>query len=256
MHGFVERAYEAQERAREAGFNKEYLKSSGFELTTYQRFKKPFENIRIYIEGDGRAWEAGNRLSDDPTPSEPVALILAIADPSDNVAYIARPGQFLAAESAACNPTYWSARRFAPEVVEAFGKAIDILKEKARAKNVELVGYSGGGALAVLVAARRGDIAALRTVAGNLDPKALCGYHNVSPLDGSMDPLDAAQKVAGIPQRHFVGSKDKIVPLLIAESFAKKEGDENYKSITVIEGATHNDGWHERWEELLAIPLS
>lgn len=255
MPEFMDRAYEAQKTARLGGFDKEYVKASGFELMTYQRFKKSSENIRIYIEGDGRAWETRSRLSDDPTPSSPVALTLATADSSAAVVYIARPGQFPAPDSAGCGPTYWSTRRFAPEVVESFDKAINIFKDRTGAKNVELIGYSGGAAIAVLVAARRSDIVALRTVAGNLDPKALCSYHHVSRLDESMDPLDVAQKVANIPQRHFIGSKDKTVPASIAESFVKREGKKSCERITIVDGATHKDCWRERWKELLLIPL-
>ena len=255
MPAFMERAYSAQKRACQAGFDKEYVKAGIFTLTTYQRLKAPSEKIRIYIEGDGRAWETRGRLSDDPTPSNPVALVLATADPSDTAVYIARPGQFPAPDSAECDPTYWSTRRFAPEVVEAFDKAIDILKKKAGAKNVELVGYSGGGAIAVLVAARRSDIVALRTVAGNLDPKALCDYHKVSQLDGSMDPLDVAQKVANIPQRHFVSAGDSVIPISITGSFAEKIGDQRHESITIVEGTNHTAGWQKAWPSLINTPL-
>lgn len=251
--GYMDRAYSAQNIARRAGFDKKYIKAGLFTLMTYQRFKGLSEDIRIYIEGDGRAWETKSRLSGDPTPSNPVALVLAAADPSDAVVYIARPGQFPAPDSSDCDPAYWSARRFAPEVVESFNEVIDILKKKSGAKNIELVGYSGGGAIAVLVAGARSDITMLRTVAGNLDPKALCSYHHVSQLDGSMDPMDAAQKISHIPQRHFVGSKDKTVPPSIVESFVKREGNTDPERITVIDGATHKDGWSERWKELLLI---
>jgi len=55
--------------------------------------------------------------------------------------------------------------RFAPEVINSFSRAIDTLKEKSGAKYVELVGYSGGGAIAVLVAAGRSDVVGVRTVA-------------------------------------------------------------------------------------------
>ena len=239
-----------------SGFAKEYIKVSDFKLMTYQHFKAPCESVRIYIEGDGRAWETRNKLSEDPTPSNPIALRLAGADQSDNVAYIARPGQFPDADSSGCDPTYWSQRRFAPEVVESFDKVIDILKKKSGADYVELVGYSGGGALAVLVAARRSDITTLRTVAGNLDPSALCAYHNVSQLNGSMDPLDYAQKTAHIPQRHFVGVNDKVVPVFIARSFIEKIGDRDYRNITMVDGASHTNGWQERWSELLAMPVN
>jgi len=254
MPAFMERAYPAQKRARQAGFDKKYVKAGMFTLTTYERFKAPSGSIRIYIEGDGRAWETRTRLSDDPTPSSPIALELATADPSDAVVYIARPGQFPAPDSVECNPTYWSERRFAPEVVESFDKAIDILKKRSGARDLELIGYSGGAAIAVLVAARRSDVTSLRTVAGNLDPKALCGYHKVSALGGSMDPLDAAGKVAHIPQRHFVGSADKVTPPFIAESFVERTGDAAHKRITKVELASHKSGWREKWLELLSIP--
>ena len=255
MPSFMERAYSSQKKACQAGFNKEYIKAGIFTLTSYQKFKTPSENIRVYIEGDGRAWETKSRLSDDPTPSNPVALTLATADPSDAIAYIARPGQFSAPDSAECDSTYWSARRFAPEVVEAFNKAIDVLKEKSGAKNVELVGYSGGGAIVVLLAARRNDVTSLRTIAGNLDPKALCDYHKVSSLDGSMDPLDVAEKVANIPQRHFVSSGDSVVPASIAESFAGKTGDQKHESITMVPGTTHTAGWQKAWPSLIKATL-
>jgi pimeloyl-ACP methyl ester carboxylesterase len=255
MPSFMERAYGAQKKACEAGFNKEYVKAGIFTLTTYERLKGPSETIRIYIEGDGRAWESKGRLSDDPTPSNPIALGLATADSSDAVVYIARPGQFPDTFPSGCDPTYWSQRRFAPEVVEALDKVIDKVKERSGARSVEIVGYSGGGALAVLVAARRSDVSSIRTVAGNLEPKALCEYHNVSQLEGSMDPLDFAQKVAHIPQFHFVGGNDKAIPAFIARSFIAKSGGLGDNRIIVINDASHTNGWQQRWQELLAIPV-
>jgi dienelactone hydrolase len=182
-------------------------------------------------------------------------LRLAVVDPAENVAYIGRPGQYSLSGFPECDSKYWSGYRFAPEVVESFNKAIDILKEKSGADHVILVGYSGGGAVAVLVAAERSDVVAFRTVAGNLNSEALSTYHHVTHLDGSMNPLDVAYKVAHIPQRHFVGSRDKIVPFAIVKSFVKMEKGEKYECITVVDGASHNDGWQRRWKELLAIPL-
>jgi len=250
---FIGRSSIADSIAVEAGFSKEYVKAGSFTLMTYQKFNGPSDKISIYIEGDGRAWETKHELSDDPTPSNPVALRLAAVDPANNVAYIARPGQYSPSGIPDCDSKYWSGRRLATEVVESMDSVIDILKEKSGAKYLELVGYSGGGAIAVLVAATRHDVVALRTVAGNLDTRAFCKYHHVSPLDGSMNPLDVAQKVAHIPQRHFVGSKDKIVPSAIAESFIKMEGDKDYERITVVDGVSHSDGWQKRWRELLSI---
>ena len=251
----MDRASFAKNIASKAGFTKEYIKAGDFTLMTYQRFNKRSDTISIYIEGDGRAWETKHRLSGDPTPSNPVALRLAAVDPADNIAYIARPGQYPLSGFPECDSRYWSGRRFSPEALESINRAIDILKEKSGAKYLELVGYSGGGAIAVLIVARRSDVVAFRTVAGNLNSNALCAYHHVSQLDGSMDPLDVAQKVAHIPQRHFVSSRDKVVPFAIAKSFVTMEGDQDYERITIVDGLSHNDGWYKRWKGLLLIPL-
>jgi pimeloyl-ACP methyl ester carboxylesterase len=206
--------------------------------------------LNIYIEGDGRAWLNKHTLSDDPTPSNPVALKLAVADQGGNIAYIARPGQY---QRVSCDAKYWSASRFAPEVITSMDQAIDQLKAGSGAKAVALTGYSGGGAIAVLVAARRADVVALRTVAGNLNTTAWCAYHHVSQLDGSLNPLDAAFKTANIPQRHFIGNKDKIMPAIIAESFVKAEGDKDASRITRVKSASHNEGWEGQWKELLSM---
>jgi hypothetical protein len=244
----------ADDMANQAGFTKEYIKAGRFTLMTYQRLNNRSDTVSIYIEGDGRAWESKHRLSDDPTPSNPVALRLAVQDPADNIVYMARPGQYSPSGLVDCDSRYWSALRFAPEVVESMDGAIDRLKEKSGAKYVELVGYSGGGAIAVLVAARRHDVIALRTVAGNLNTRAFCDYHHVSQMDGSVNPIDVAPQVVHVPQRHFIGSKDKIVPFVIAETFVKMEGDKNNERITVVDDVSHNDGWPKRWRELLLIP--
>ena len=237
------------------GFTKEYIKAGKFTLMSYQRFDRRSDSVSIYVEGDGRAWETKHILSDDPTPLNPVALRLAALDPAGNIAYIARPGQYSLSGTPECDSKYWSGSRFAEEVINSFSMAIDLLKEESLARHVKIIGYSGGGAIAVLVAARRSDVTALLTVAGNLDPKAFCKYHHVSQLEGSMDPMDIAQAIALIPQRHFVGSKDSVVPGFIARSFVRQEGDKTYGRITTVEGAAHTKGWQKRWKELLSFPL-
>ncbi|MBF0483349.1 MAG: alpha/beta hydrolase [Candidatus Omnitrophica bacterium] len=255
---FQNRAQVSEDIASKSGFKKEYVTANDFYLLTYQKFNNRVlaPILRVYIEGDGHAWKSKYKLSDDPTPLNPLGLRLAVLDPSDNVAYIARPGQFLNVDLPKCDSSYWSKKRFAPEVVEAMSKVIDALKEKSGASAIELVGYSGGGALAVLVAAARSDVVTLRTVAGNLDIREWSAYHHVSQLYGSLNPLDVADKIAALPQRHFVGGSDKIVPGFMAQSFVEKMGDNNHKKITVVRGATHGSGWIEHWVELLKAPLN
>ena len=250
-----DRAAYADEIAENSGLEKVYIEANGFTLLTYQKTSGSSDNIRIYIEGDGRAWERRTRLSDDPTPSNPVGLRLAACDTGENVVYIARPGQFPLKGSASCDPTYWSVRRFSPEVIEAFNTAIDDIKTNTGCSGVELVGYSGGGAIVVLTAAGRKDVISIRTVAGNLDHKALSEYHKVSLLDGSLNPIDYASIIKDIPQRHFTGSRDKVVPGFIARSFVQTQGEDYNDRITVIRGVTHSKGWEKRWLSMSAMPV-
>ena len=248
-----QRARSADSFAAGAGFKSAYVEAGDFKLLTYKKITKTGTVVRIYIEGDGKAWETRRRISSDPTPADPIALYLAAEDTYDNVAYIARPGQFQPEGSAQCDPTYWSQRRFSPEVAAAINKAIDAVKGDAGSSKIELVGFSGGGALAVLAASGRNDVASIRTVAGNLDHAALCKYHKVSPLEGSLNPIDFAAKTSSIPQNHFVGGQDKKVPVFIAENFAKSSGNPPNIKITPVKDASHTEGWREKWRELLGL---
>lgn len=55
--------------------------------------------LRVYIEGDGHAWQSRTRPSADPTPHNPVGLRLALADPSPApLLYLARPCQYARGE--------------------------------------------------------------------------------------------------------------------------------------------------------------
>lgn len=246
---FSENALSLQTKAKKLNYKKEEITKGFFTITTFHRLEKS-DSIRIYIEGDGRAWKNKICISSDPTPLNPLALSLALSDDSDSVAYIARPGQFSLKK---CDPLYWSKRRFSEEVVQTIDGLIDILKQRCDAKNVELVGYSGGAAIAVIIAASRKDVTSLRTVAGNLNLNLFCSYHKVSPMNGSLDPIDFAKKISNIPQRHFAGSLDGTVPAFMIRSFAEKADVKN--CLTIIDGATHQSRWVEKWNLLLHYPL-
>ena len=87
-----------------------------------------------------------------------------------------------------------------------------------------MIGFSGGGAVAILVSAQRRDVTGIRTVAGNLNHKVWTTYHNVNPLKGSLNAVDVANKVSDIPQIHYVGDLDRNIGLRLAESFKARSG--------------------------------
>lgn len=117
---------------------------------------------------------------------------------------------------------------------------------------MNLIGYSGGGAVAVLVAARRHDVATLRTVAGNLDSEYVNRIHDVSPMPASLNPIDDARRVGAIPQIHFSGASDRIVPTRVARRFVERAGSA-CAQVDVVPGMTHGGAWARAWPRLLAV---
>lgn len=252
----LDRDANADAIARPAGLKRMVLKTDPFLLTTFVRLSDAREPVTVYIEGDGLAWLSRTEPSLDPTPKEAIGLVLAAADNSPNVVYIARPCQFTPrAKNPACGVPYWTTKRFAPEVVASVGQALDQIAAQVPGQKLKLVGYSGGGALAVLVAARRKDVALIRTVAGNLDHAEVNRLHGVSPLSGSLNAIDAAAQVAGIPQIHYSGEADTTVPPTIAERFKQASGSKCVTS-KIVMGTTHDRGWKERWRDLLRDSLN
>lgn len=212
--------------------------------------------LTVYIEGDGLAWVTRSRLSSDPTPVDPVGLNLALRHPGGQVAYLARPCQFTSPEnSAGCEKKYWTTHRFAPEVIAASNRAVTVLKEMSGASTLQLVGYSGGGAVALLVAAARDDVSSLVTVAGNLDHARWTARHSLDPLDGSLNPAAVASSLAPLPQLHFVGMTDRVVPAEIAAGFVAGQGPGSCAEVVPVADVDHSHGWVERWPELLNRPF-
>jgi len=232
------------------------LKGGNFTLRVYYRFDSPGAPLRIYLEGDGRAWLTKTRASRNPSPKNPVSLYLAAQQHRGNVMYIARPCQYVSFEkNPKCEYPYWTGKRFAPEVIDSVSAVIDSGKKKSGAEKLEIVGFSGGGAVAILVAARRSDVSGIRTVAGNLDHRVWTQYHKVDPLRGSLNAADVAEKVANIPQVHYVGSKDENVGRYIAESFRSKAGRDNCIKIEMVKNASHSKGWEQVWGDLLSVAI-
>ena len=240
--------------AAAAGLVRTHIPAGRFILTAYARDGDgPGAPLVVYIEGDGRAWRSRRRVSADPSPANPMALELAVRDPAARLVYLARPCQYTTeATRQGCAPTYWAHRRFSPEVIEAIGEAIDRAKRDAGAKRVHLVGYSGGGVVAALLAARRTDVASLVTVAAPLDLAAWTAHHDLTRLDGSLDPATDAVGIEAVPQRHLVGAKDDVVPPRTVERFARRRLSGIPRSVEIVEGFTHRCCWREGWGERIA----
>ncbi|WP_148207306.1 alpha/beta hydrolase family protein [Paramagnetospirillum magneticum] len=216
----------------------------------------PGAPLVVYIEGDGYAWISRNRISDDPTPRRLLVLELALADPRPNVVYLARPCQYVrGSQFRNCQPAYWDTAGYAPEVIEAFNVAIDRFARKVGASQVFYVGYSGGGAVATLVAARRSDTAGLITVAGVLDHETWTKLDGLGPLRYSLNPADETARVVNVPQLHFSGGRDRVVPSAVARAYAARYPRGRRPAIEVLDSYDHECCWAEGWRDLISRPL-
>lgn len=226
--------------------------------------------LTIYVDHDGRPWVGGTRVARDPSPRDPLALRLMLralehpraaglgAGTQDAPAlYVGRPCHFGAGPADACHPLLWTHARYADAVVASMATAIeDWIAARggtvsARQPAVVLVGYSGGGTLAVLLAARLPRTIAVVTIAANLDVAAWAGHHRYSPLAGSLDPARQPPLPPAVAQWHFVGARDEVVPGALQAGYLRR--NPGARQIEV-QDQDHVCCWRSLWPALLPVP--
>lgn len=213
-----------------------------FTLASWQKITEPSGTYKIYIEGDGYAFNAHGRAMQDPTPKGILMRELAFGDDSPNVVYLARPCQYI--KSPICSKRHWTTARFAPEVINAEYAAV---KQIVGDNPVILIGFSGGAQVAGLIASAKPglNVKKVITIAGNLDHLARTQYLNLPPLNESMNLKSYHKQFARIPQIHYVGSNDEVVPPLLVRDFVGKD-----TRVFEVRGATHNSGWEEIYSQI------
>ena len=213
-----------------------------FTLASWQKITNPKAVYKIYIEGDGYAFNSHGKPTQNPTPHGVWVRELAFGDKSPNVVYIARPCQYI--KSPICSKRHWTTARFAPEIINA---EYETIRQIAGKNPVVLVGFSGGAQVAGLVAtAKRGvNVKKIITIAGNLDHLAWTQYHNLPPLNESMNLESYRKQFAKIPQIHYVGTDDKVIPPILAREFVS-----NDDLIIEVNGASHNKGWESIYNKV------
>ncbi|MGV8842044.1 MAG: alpha/beta hydrolase [Pseudomonas sp.] len=231
----------------------ETLPTQPFPLALGTPLQRPATSrIRIYLEGDGHAWATSSQPSLDPSPRHLLVAQLAFSDPLPSL-YLARPCQFVT--STRCHPAIWTNRRFGEEVLNSLDGALDRIKTRYRNQDFELIGYSGGGALALLLATRRDDVAQVQTLAGNLSPRQWVRLHKLSPLSGSLEPLDQRERLARIPQRHLFGAEDDVMPPLLLQQYRRALGTAGCLQSAVLPTVSHSLGWEHAWSVWRERPL-
>jgi hypothetical protein len=231
--------------ARSAQLQRYVIESNDLPSVVYLRAaNRTSQRLLIFIEGDGIPWRAGIAPNTDPTTREPLALELLLRT-SGNAAYLARPCyQGLMTER--CTPDLWTSARYSKEVVHAMSLAVKDAMSHTQTEDVVLVGYSGGGVLATLIAEKLGRVSAVITIAANLDIDEWAKHHKYLPLSDSLNPALSTRPHTW-SEIHLEGSDDDVVPSATRDTYF-----ERYPSARRwrLERHGHKCCWVDEWKEL------
>lgn len=236
-------AMTAQRLAENFGVIAEQVASEQFK---HQVFRKQGEGklLHVYIEGDGRPWRSRKSVALDPTPKNPLMLRLMAIDPAPAI-YVGRPCYFNLRD-ANCSPDWWTDKRYSNTVVRSLDNVVQ--QYAAPYDGIILFGHSGGGTLAMLVAALRTDVAAVVTLAGNFDIDAWAQHHRYSYLHGSVNPAKQTPLSETILQHHYLGELDQnIKPDMIRATIEQQHAAQLF----MLPDADHSCCWQKLWPDLL-----
>jgi len=249
--------------ARPAFMVDRLIPTPSFKLYAWERMHKRQAPASIYIGDDNNAWaykslKADHSLFEKTSPENPVALHLATRDLSDNVAYLARPCQFLSGDDLKqCPEKFRYDARYSAEVIDSYHAALDEMKARYDLTSFNLIGFGGGAQIAAYLAAERTDVVSLRTVAGDLNHDFVATEHQSTPISNtSLNAINIAPKLAHVPQQHFIGGADDIITPGVYHSFRQAMGPSSCVRYSLVQDAGHKRGWVEKWPDLLKIKPS
>lgn len=204
--------------------------------------------VHVYLEGDGLPWVTRYRVSTDPTPRNPLALHLAARDPTPSL-LLGRPCYYGISDPGRCSLSLWTSGRYSEDLVHSMVVALQRLLSAWPDRRIRLVGYSGGGALAMLMAERLSGVEAVVTLAANLDIDAWTDLHGYSRLAGSLNPAKRPLLPAHIRRTHLAGESDEKVPAKLIRAAAARDPR---AMVHVLPGFDHRCCWVQRWTAILA----
>lgn len=242
-------AHSIDRQAIALGLTKSVLLGKGFNHVVYAK-GEPCANgkLHVYLEGDGNAWLPGNRIAPDPTPKHSCLLPLMALDPNPAL-YLGRPCYHGLAQAPGCQPELWTQKRYSEVVLASMLSALARITQGKPCRPV-LIGYSGGGALAMLMAARAPKkIYGVVTLAGNLDVAAWTRLHAYTPLDGSLDPATLPPLPKSIFQIHIAGESDDNVPPVLIRKEASRQPNARF---LMLPKHSHTCPGKHLWPAILA----
>ena len=217
-----------------------------FRHVLFWRDGGPNRTLHIYLGGDGTPVISGQPTK-DPTPRNPLMLRLLSLDPGPAV-HIGRPCYHGLAGTEGCSSKFWTAARYSEPVVASLAAAVRRIMTARGYDRISFFGYSGGGTLAMLLAERFPATRTIATIAANLDIDAWTDHHDQPRLTASLNPASLPPLRDNVVQRHYVGSRDRIVPATVTARGVQGPN----ANLIVVDDYDHLCCWSERWSSILA----
>ena len=197
--------------------------------------------IHVYLDGDGTPVLRHGGIARDPTSRSGLILDLMAADPVPSV-LVGRPCYYAAALP--CDPVSFTNARYSAAVVDHLARAVNAAVAPYPESPVVLIGYSGGGTLAMLAAPDVANVVQVVTLAANLDPDAWVAHHGYAPLTGSLNPANAPPLPPRIRQLHVFGGDDENTPAFLAERTIERQPA---PTVEIVPGFDHECCWADWW---------
>ncbi len=234
--------------AQDLGFDSELISTEKFQHKIYSNYQfATSKQLHVYLDGDGTPWVKKRWIAEDPTARNPLILGLMIQDKKPSI-LLGRPCYYGLNKNLACNQKYWTSHRYSKEIILSMANALNKWLKKHIFTEVVLIGYSGGGSIAVLMANSINKITKVVTLAANLNIKAWSQFHGYSTLKDSLNPIDEVKLNTDIKQLHLAGEEDDIVPAFIIKDYAMSQKNSKYYPFP---GQTHACCWAMEWPKIL-----
>jgi hypothetical protein len=230
------------------GFSHRDIKGTVFSHRVYFNLANQHDGmLHVYLGGDGTPWIGGFVVASDPTPRNPVGLRLMAMDDRDSL-YLGRPCYHGNALAPDCDSTLWTSARYSESVVDSMAKVLRGIIASQDYRDLVFIGFSGGGALAMILAERFPQTSRVVTLAGNLDIEAWVKLHHYNALKGSLNPRALPPLRDDIQQYHLAGGRDiNIPPDLIERAVAEQP----HAQFLRFDGFTHGCCWESIWKAML-----
>jgi len=237
LAGCASPAERADVVAERAGLSTVALVGGGFSLKGFER-QTSGRHATVFIEGDGRPWRAGGRvIAEDPTPLRLLALSWMEKTPGPTL-YLGRPCYFQSKADQPCDAMLWSYGRYSEQVVQSMVEALGgWLQKRPHISSLTLVGHSGGGVLALLLAERVPHTKEVIALSTPVDVDAWTSLHAYTPLFTSLNPVNQPGWRAGVQRSFYFGEADHQVPPSQFVSPARAISD---AEVTVVKGVGHD----------------